>query len=75
MGKRLFWFSVGVSLTIFVVVKGREYYERFTPKGVADTLEKTGAAVATRLGDFFETLDEAMAEREGQLHEALGLVE
>lgn len=75
MGKRLFWFAVGVGLTALVVVKGREYYERFTPKGVAEQLEKTRATASAWLGDFFETMNEAMDEREGELREALGLVE
>ena len=75
MGKRLFWFAVGVGLTALVVVKGREYYERFTPKGVADQLEKTRSGGSAWVGDFFDTMNEAMDEREGELREALGLVE
>ena len=75
MGKRLFWFAVGVGLTALVVVKGREYYERFTPKGVAEQLEKTRSGVSAWVGDFFESMNEAMDEREGELREALGLVE
>ena len=49
MRKRLFWFAVGVGLTALVVVKGREYYERFTPKGVAEQFEKTRGGLR-RLG-------------------------
>ena len=59
MGKRLFWFTIGVGLTALVVVKGREYYQRYTPKGVA----------------FISTRGEALPAREGELREALGLDE
>ena len=41
MGRRLFWFAVGVGVTAWLVVKGREYYEKFTPKGVTEQVEKT----------------------------------
>jgi hypothetical protein len=75
MGKRLFWFAVGVGLTALVVVKGREYYERLTPKGVADQLEKTRTGVVDWVGEFLTTLGEAMDAREGELREALGLDE
>ncbi len=75
MGKRLFWFAVGVGLTALVVVKGREYYERLTPKGVADQLEKTRTGVVDWVGEFLTTMGEAMDAREGELREALGLDE
>ena len=75
MGKRLFWFAVGVGLTALVVVKGREYYERFTPKGVADQIEKTRTGLVEKVGEFLNTMGEAMETREGELREALGLDE
>jgi hypothetical protein len=75
MRKRLFWFAVGVGLTALIVVKGREYYERFTPKGVAEQLEKTRGGLVDFLGDFVSTVGEAMDQREGELREALGLNE
>ena len=75
MGKRLFWFTVGVGLTALVVLKGREYYERYTPKGVADQLEKSRTGLVDWVGDFVSTMGEAMDAREGELREALGLDE
>ncbi|MGB7964626.1 MAG: hypothetical protein WCF12_16915 [Propionicimonas sp.] len=73
MGRRFLWFTVGVGLTLFIVVKGREYYEKFTPKGVATQLDKTRAAATDWIGEFITTMGEAMDEREGELREALGL--
>ncbi len=75
MGKRLFWFAVGVGLTALVVVKGREYYERFTPKGVAEQIDKTRTGLVDMVGEFLSTMSEAMETREGELREALGLDE
>ncbi len=75
MGKRLFWFTVGVGLSVLVVLKGREYYERFTPKGVAEQLEKTRSGLVERVGDFLATMGDAMDDREAELREALGLDE
>lgn len=75
MGKRIFWFAVGVGLTALVVVKGREYYQRFTPKGVADQIEKTRTGLVEMVGEFLNTMGEAMDTREGELREALGLDE
>lgn len=73
MGKRLFWFVVGVGLAAIIILKGKEYYERFTPKGVADQISKTQEGVTSWLGDFFGTMSQAMAERETELREATGL--
>ncbi len=75
MGKRLFWFAVGVGLTAFVALKGRELYERFTPKGVADQVNRARSDAGHWLDDFVSTMTEAMKEREEELREALGLDE
>ena len=50
MGRRLFWFAVGVGVTAWLVVKGREYYEKFTPKGVTATgrMAKSGRGFEPR---------------------------
>jgi hypothetical protein len=56
-------------------VKGREYYERFTPKGVVDQIEQTRTGLVEWVGEFLTTMGEAMDAREGELREALGLDE
>ena len=73
MGKRLFWFAVGVGVAAFVVVKGKELYARYTPKGVAEQLDHARVEAGSWIGDFFTTMNEAMASRETELREALGL--
>ena len=57
MGRRLFWFAVGVGLTALIVVKGREYYERFTPKGVAEQIEKSRTGLVDWVGEFITTMN------------------
>jgi hypothetical protein len=75
MGKRLFWFAIGVGITALVVVKGREYYQRYTPKGVAEQIEKSRTGLVDWVGEFITTMGEAMDAREVELREALGLDE
>jgi len=75
MTRRLFWFAVGVGVTALLVVKGRDYYERFTPKGVTEQVEKTARNARGWVDDFFHTLTSAMDERENELREALSLDE
>ena len=75
MGRRLFWFAVGVGVTALLVVKGRELYERITPKGVTEQVEKTARRARGRVEEFFDTMTSAMDERETELREALGLAE
>lgn len=75
MGRRLFWFAIGVGVTALLVVKGREYYQRFTPKGVTEQVEKTARSARGWVDDFFDTMTSAMDERETELREALGLDE
>ena len=73
MGRGLFWFAVGAGVTVWLVLKGREYYERFTPKGITEQVEKTAGNARGWVDDFFSTMSSAMDEREHELREALGL--
>lgn len=73
MGRRVLWFAVGVGITLVVVAKGKEFYDRYTPAGVADRIDKARASLTDRIGEFLTTMGEAMDEREQELKEALGL--
>lgn len=75
MGKRFFWFTLGVGLTALIVFKGKEYYHRFTPAGVTEQVEKTSKEVGSWVADFVDTVGDAMREREADLRGALGLDE
>jgi hypothetical protein len=71
VGKRLFWLALGAGLAVFVVVKGREYYQKLTPEGVRNTVEETGVRAVNWVKDFVDTVQSAAAEREAELLEAL----
>lgn len=73
MGKRFFWFAIGVGVAAVIVLKGKEYYRRFTPEGVTEQIDKTSRSVGAWVGDFVDTMTVAMADREAELREALGL--
>ena len=49
---RAFWFFAGAAASAFVVVKGRQYYRRLTPAGVAEQIEKLSEAFELRAGDI-----------------------
>ena len=73
MGRRALWFALGVGVAVVVVWKGREWYQKLTPRGVAAQLEQAGSGLAARAGDFVRTVAEAMAEREAELRDAIGV--
>jgi len=71
MRGRVWWFAIGVGLTVVLVWKGREWYQRFTPQGVADQLHATRESLGVRASGFVTTFREAMTEREAEIREAL----
>ncbi len=73
MGKRLVWFGLGVVLATVVAVKGKELYQRFTPKSVAGKIGTARSDAFTRFAEFRRTMTESMSEREAELREATGL--
>ena len=82
--RRAFWFWAGAGTSAFVMVKGREYYRRLTPAGMAEQIEKKAdeTATATRawLTDFSEHYRNAKAAKKSELmglltHEERGQLE
>ena len=71
--RNLFWLLVGVGLTVFVVLKGKELYRKLTPAGVAEQVEQQGKKAAASFGDFVGTFRAAMAEREAELRTELNI--
>lgn len=77
--RRMIWIAVGVGIGVVVVIKGRDLLRQLTPQGVS---EKVGRAAAdtrhrlgTRLATFVDDARAAMAEREAELRDTLGLSE
>ena len=72
---RFFWLLIGVALTIFVMMRGRELLHKITPRGIAEQVEQKGHQTAASFGDFMATFRHAMAEREAELRRELDLPE
>lgn len=73
--KQLFWIAVGVGLSVLVVVKGREYLAKVTPKGFTDEVVAQGQGIVTRVREFVADIHSGMNEREAELRDALGMDE
>ena len=72
---RIFWLLVGVGLTVFLMLRGKELLHRLTPCGIAEQVEQKGNETAASFGDFMATFRHAMAEREAELRRELDLPE
>ncbi|MDO5676565.1 MAG: hypothetical protein Q4G35_03545 [Propionibacteriaceae bacterium] len=72
---RIFWLLVGVGLTVFLMMRGKELLHRLTPRGIAEQVEQKGHETAASFGDFMATFRHAMAEREAELRRELDLPE
>lgn len=72
MGKFLF-FALGVGITVFVVVKGRELAQKATPQHLQDSAAKKVGKLADQVSEFISTVQESMAEREDEIRTELGM--
>ncbi len=73
--RKVFWFSVGVGVTVFVVVKGRQIWHQATPQAIGQRVSESAQGVGDSVRDFAVRLRAAMAERETELRDTLGLPE
>ena len=68
---RTFWFVAGAAASAFVVVKGRQYYRRLTPAGVAERIEKrveqTSEDTKAWLTDFADLYNRERAAKKSEL--------
>ncbi|RXW33526.1 hypothetical protein [Propioniciclava flava] len=68
---RTFWFLTGVAASAFVAVKGRQYYRRLTPAGMAEELERKAEGVADQakvwVDDFAASYAAARAAKQSEL--------
>ena len=72
MGKFLF-FALGVGVTVFVVVKGRQLAQKATPQHLRESAAKRVGRLADQVGEFFTTVQDSMTEREAELRHELGM--
>jgi hypothetical protein len=73
--RRFFWFALGAGLAIFVFVKIRQALSKATPDAIGHRVADSAAGVGASARDFTERVRAAMAEREAELRDELGLPE
>lgn len=73
--RRVFWFTVGAGVGVFVILKAREYARRATPQAVQQRFADASVSIGDQITEFGRTLTSAMHEREAELRDALGLDE
>ncbi len=71
--RRAVWFAVGAAVAVVVVVQGARLLRKVTPAGVQEQVADVSADLGARATTFVRTLTSAMAERETELREALGI--
>ncbi|HMR49634.1 MAG TPA: DUF6167 family protein [Arachnia sp.] len=71
--RRLFWILVGAGLAVFVVLRGRQLLQRYTPKGIQEQVAQKSQEAAATWSDFLDTLRSSMTEREAELREELNI--
>lgn len=68
---RTFWFVAGAAASAFVAIKGREYYRRLTPAGMAEEIERraeeTAESTKAWVDDFATTFSHARAAKRSEL--------
>lgn len=73
--KRLFWVSIGVGITVYVMSKGRKVVKQYAPEAVIDRASEQAsaftAAASSAAGGFLHDFKAAFAERESELTDAL----
>ena len=67
--RRLFWLGIGVAVGALVVRKITKTAQAYTPKGLAGAVADLGESVR----EFAADVRVAMAEREDEMLEALGV--
>ena len=75
MLRRILWFTIGTGVGVFVVLKARDYLRRATPAAVQDRVGQAAVGMGDRITEFMTEARAAMAEREAELRDTLGLSE
>lgn len=75
MIKRLFWFGIGAGAAVLVIKKVRGYLRKSSPQAVGQRVADSAGTFGSSARDFTERFRAAMAERETELRETLGLTQ
>ncbi len=73
MTKRMFWFALGAGLAVWGVSKARRSLESGSPRALGHRVAASAAGVGESARDFTDRVRAAMAEREAELRDAIGL--
>ena len=74
MGK-VVWFALGIGVTVFVVVKGKELMRKATPAGVQEQVQKRTESLQHQASEFVDTFTHAFKQREDELRTELQMDE
>ena len=75
MIRRFSWFALGAGLAIWVFLRVRSMLRQASPDAVGQRLAATATGVGASARDFTDRVRAAMAEREAELRDELGLPE
>lgn len=73
MFRRLFWFLTGAATGVWATTKVNRALRRITPDSLAATAADRALETGARLRTFAHDVKAGMAQREGELQDALGL--
>ena len=73
MFRRSFWFVTGAATGVWATVKVNRAVRRLSPEGLAATAADRALETGARLRLFARDVRAGMAQREGELYDALGL--
>src|SRR5690348_6590204 len=73
MFRRMFWFLTGAATGVWATVKVNRAVRRLSPDSLAATAADRALETGARLRLFARDVRAGMAQREGELHDALGL--
>jgi hypothetical protein len=73
MLRRSFWFLTGTATGVWATVKVGRAVRRLSPESLAATAADRALETGARLRLFAQDVRAGMAQREGELHDALGL--
>lgn len=73
MTRRLVYIAFGAAVGVLVVHRATQAAKRFTPAGVQSSIAGSLSGLTDAVRDFTAELKVAMAEREDELRQVLGL--